>query len=231
MKNNLLKRSFILRNKIEGKSKIKEVKQGRKARLFLMLLLFWSFSASSQIIPNEEPVSVEEFKKPRPEWLEKLHYGGNVWAGFFGQFYFDVSPMAGYEITKSGTIAGLGAMFIYQGQFKGTNNQVSFGPRLFVRQPIWRSFFAHAEYELVRANESQFYSYFNPTGIVPANLPKKWEGSPLVGLGLYQGRNRQQGGSFISVMYNLGYPNRGFISPQSLGGNNSPFALRLGYFF
>lgn len=81
----------------------------------------------------------------------------------------------------------------------------------------------------MNANEDQFYSYFDlqDPNFVPQ---RKWEGSPLIGLGFYQGRNQQQGGSFISVMYNLGSPNRGFISPQGIGGNNSPIVLRLGFF-
>jgi hypothetical protein len=201
----------------------------------LICFLFSTVSVA-QIMPQEEPLSDSEKqeielkgKKERPEWLDKVHYGGNIWGGFFGSFYIDVAPMVGYEITDAGTVAGLGATFVYQGQFRGGNNQFAVGPRLFVRQPIWRSFFAHAEYELVNADERQFYSYFD---LKDPNYvhERKWEGSPLIGLGMYQGRNREQGGSFISVMYNLGYPNRGYISPQGIGGNNSPIVLRLGFF-
>jgi len=201
----------------------------------LICFLFSTVSVA-QIMPQEEPLSDSEKqeielkgKKERPEWLEKVHYGGNVWGGFFGSFSVDIAPMVGYEITEAGMIAGLGATFVYQGQFQGGNNQFAVGPRLFVRQPIWRSFFAHAEYELVNADERQFYSFFDTKN--PDFVPKrKWEGSPIIGLGMYQGRNREQGGSFISVMYNLGYPNRGYISPQGIGGNASPFVLRIGFF-
>lgn len=46
---------------------------------------------------------------------------------------------------------------------------------------------------------------------------RKWGGSPLLGIGMYQNRTRSQNGSFISIMYNLGSPSFGFVSPQSLG--------------
>lgn len=204
--------------------------------LFSLCFLVSTTVTVAQIMPQEEPLSdaekqeiALEGKKAPPEWFDKVHYGGNIWGGFFGAFYVDVAPMAGYEVTNAGTIAGVGATFVYQGQWQGNNNSLAVGPRLFVRQPLFRSFFAHLEYELVNANEDQFYSFFDPQD--PTFVPqRKWEGSPLIGLGFYQGRNQQQGGSFISVMYNLGSPNRGFISPQGIGGNNSPIVLRLGFF-
>ncbi len=207
--------------------------------LFISLVMF-SVGLRAQIIPQEEPIeqpqetqSNPEFgtEKQRPAWLSKVHYGGNIWAGFFGTFYLDFAPMVGYEVTSAGTIAGLGATFVYQGQFQGTNSRLAVGPKLFVRQPLFRSFFAHLEYEFVNADEREFYPY----PFIPPNDPnfepqRKWGGSPLIGLGLYQGRNRQQGGSFIAVMYNLGYPNSGYINPQGIGGNGSPLVLRFGFF-
>lgn len=177
---------------------------------------------------KEEPVVKEKpvfFEEPRPAWKDKLHYGGNIWLGFFGSFYLDASPMAGYEVTNRGTIVGLGASIIAQsGEFMG-------GPKIFVRQPIWKPVFAHAEYELINAPEYYFYNFVDRStpGVNP-NYKRKWGGSPLIGLGVYTNFREQQG-SFISVMYNLGYPNYGFVSPQRLGGSDSPLVLRFGFFF
>jgi len=96
---------------------------------------------------------------------------------------------------------------------------------LFARQAVWRNFFAQGEFEMMNASATNFYnSELNETG-------RKWGGSPLLGIGMYQNRTRSQNGSFISVMYNIGSPSYGFISPQSLGGNGSPFVIRIGYFF
>ncbi|PLK46475.1 MULTISPECIES: hypothetical protein [unclassified Emticicia] len=196
----------------------------RKAFLTLTLLIC-AFAAFAQ---EEEPQQKEKpifFEQPKPAWKERLRYGGNLWLGFFGAFYIDVSPMVGYELGEKGTVAGLGANLIYQGNFNQNGNLV-YGPKLFVRQQVFRSIFIHAEYEMMNAYASQFYS-FNPNTPV-TDIKKKWEGSPLLGAGFYQGRGGNRG-SFISLMYNLGYPNRGFISPQGLGGNNSPIVVRFGF--
>jgi len=198
----------------------------RKAFIIIALTIS-AFSAFSQ---EEEPQEKEQpafFEQPKPAWKDKLRYGGNIWVGFFGAFYLDVSPMIGYELNEKGTVAGIGANFLYQGTFRGGNGNFVYGPKIFVRQQLFKMIFAHAEYEFMNAYSSQFYS-FNPNTPV-TEIKKKWEGSPLIGLGFYQGRGGKRG-SYISLMYNLGYPNRGFISPQGLGGNNSPIVVRFGFF-
>jgi hypothetical protein len=171
------------------------------------------------------------FEKPKPEWKEKLRYGGTFWLGFFGAFYIDASPMVGYELNEKGTVAGIGANFIFQGTFNrnsaaNTNNTI-FGPKIFIRQQVFKRFFAHAEYEFINAYADQFYSY-NLNTTDPSK--RVWGSSPLIGAGFYQGGDGRRG-SFISLMYNLGYPNRGFISPQSLLGNQTPITLRYGFLF
>lgn len=171
------------------------------------------------------------FEKPRPEWKDKLRYGGTFWLGFFGAFYIDASPMIGYELNDKGTVAGIGGTFIFQGTFNrnaatNTNNTI-FGPKIFLRQQVFKRFYAHAEYEFIRAYADQFYSF------IPANADpnkKVWGSSPLIGAGFYQGGDGRRG-SFITLMYNLGYPNRGFISPQSLLGSQTPITLRYGFLF
>lgn len=207
-------------------------------KVFLLFFLFFQTTSYAQITtppPDEEEVEQKPeftFEKPKSAFSQKLHYGGNVWLGFFGAFYIDASPMAGVEVTDAGTVVGLGASFIYQGGFNQGGN-LAVGPRLFVRQPIWRSIFAHAEYELMNASPEQFYGFDDNVNRAPGVDPgRKWGGAPLLGAGFYQNRSREQKGSFISVMYNFGYNiNRGFISPQGLGGNGSPWVLRFGYFF
>ena len=174
------------------------------------------------------------FEKPRPEWKDKIRYGGNFWLGFFGAFYIDASPMVGYELNEKGTVAGVGATFIFQGTFNrnsATNtNNFTYGPKIFVRQQVFKRFFAHAEYEFIRADAYQFYSYIENTADPNSAFKKKWGGSPLVGAGFYQGGDGRRG-SFISLMYNLGFPNSGFISPQGILGNESPITLRYGFLF
>lgn len=197
-------------------------------KIFLTItLITCAFAAFSQ---EEEPQEKEKpvfFEQPKPAWKDKLRYGGNLWVGFWGAFYIDVSPMVGYEVTNKGTVVGLGANLIYQGVFNGGGDFI-YGPKLFIRQPVFRSIFAQAEYEMMHAYSNQFYSFNAGTPVT--DITKKWEGSPLIGAGFYQGRQGQRGG-YLALMYNLGYPNRGFISPQGLGGNNSPIVIRYGFLF
>lgn len=205
----------------------------------ILLFLFLSLNVTAQIIPQAEPLeeeSTEEqeekpvlFEEPKPAWKQKMHYGGNIWVQFWGALFADVSPMVGYDVTDKGTIVGLGASFIYQGSsvYRQKNNNIAVGGRVFVRQKVWRPIFAQAEYEFMNAPNSDrnFYNW-DVDGST-----RKWGGSPLVGLGFYQGRNAEQRGSFISVMYNLGAPSFGYRSMQTFGGSGSPFVIRIGYFF
>jgi hypothetical protein len=200
-----------------------------KLTAIFLLMISFSTSVAQRTEPQEEEEEQIYFEKPKSMFKSNLRYGGNIWLGFFGAFYIDASPMVGYEITEAGTVVGVGGSFIYQGGYNSGGNLMA-GPRFFIRQPIWRSIFAHAEYELMNAPENRFYSYINPN-LPPASLTRKWEGSPLIGAGFYQGRMREQRGSFISIMYNVGSTyGKGFISPQGLGGNNSPWVLRFGFF-
>lgn len=197
------------------------------------MLLLIQISVKAQTTEEETPPPPPEkpvyFEEPKSPFWQNLHYGGNLWLAVYGQFYADVSPMAGIDITDKGTIAGLGGTFIYQGGYR-QKGSLAVGPSLFIRQKLFKSFFAHAEYQLINAFENNFYSYDQNIVVNQDRLKRKWEGSPLLGLGLYQGRKGQQGGPYISVLYNFGADiGKGFISPQSLGGNSSPFTLRIGF--
>ena len=194
-------------------------------------------SAFGQVIPPSEPIDDEEekeeassekslvpFEQPKAAWKSNLRYGGNIGLGFFGAFYVDASPMVGYDVTGKNTVVGVGGSFIFQGQYRSTG-AMAYGGRVFIRQAVWRMVFAQAEYEFMNANKAQFYN------TKPGEADRQWGGSPLVGLGIYRGGANPQKGSFISVMYNLGAPNKGFISPQSLGGSGTALSLRYGFLF
>lgn len=205
----------------------------------ILFLLMLSFNLAAQIIPQAEPIEEDPkeqqeekpvlFEEPKPAWKQRIHYGGNVWVQFWGALYGDISPMIGYDISDKGTILGIGASFVYQGSsvYGQKNNNIAAGGRVFIRQAVWRPIFAQAEYEFMNApnNENNFYNW------EVDGSKRKWGGSPLIGLGFYQGRGAQQKGSFISVMYNLGAPSFGYRSMQTFGGSGSPFVLKIGYFF
>lgn len=197
----------------------------------ILLFCLLSFSAFAQILPPAEPIPDEkpvELEKPKPLWKDRLHYGGNIWLGFWGSFYLDAAPMIGFDVTDKGTVAGLGASIIYSGGSRINGGGLSIGPRLFVRQKVWRTVFAHAEYELMNSTPYNFYDYVpepNPT----LNPKNKWGGTGYVGLGFYQNRMREQSGAFISVLYNLGAPSQGFI-PQQRIDQEGRFVFRIGFF-
>jgi hypothetical protein len=199
-------------------------------------LIISTLSVIAQEEPKEKEGEKESpifFEKPKPAWQQKLRFGGNFWLNFWNALYVDASPMAGYELTDKGTVAGLGVAMIYQGSIgrnSNRDNSFAYGPRFFVRQQIYKPVFAHLEYELINARNYQFNSFSNPTGAPITSFTRKWEGAPYIGLGFYQGRGNRGRGSFIMVMYNLTYPDRGFISPLQFGGDRSPLVLRLGFF-
>ena len=196
----------------------------------ILFLLLFSLSAYAQIIPPAEPVPEEEtveLEKPRPQWKDKMHYGGNIWLGFWGTLYVEATPMIGWDISEKGTVAGVGASVMYYGADKIYGGGLSIGPKVFVRQAIWRTVFAHAEYEVMNSSPYNFYDV-DPSTIQGLNPKNKWGGTGYVGAGFYQNGMRTQGGGFISVLYNLNAPNSGYINRQSIGDGR--LVLRIGFF-
>jgi hypothetical protein len=196
-----------------------------KKIILVAMLLAGSFCSFAQ--EEEAPTPLFGDKKIRPLWMERIRYGGNVWLNFFGQFNIELSPMVGYELTNSGkTVAGVGAVYTLMGTWQNRNS--AYGTRLFMRQSLFRGVFAHAEYEFLNAREDQFYGYTPPTGTT--GVSRTWGGTPYVGLGLYRGARRANKGSFIAVLANPLYPNKGYRNPFSIGSNDSPLILRFGFF-
>lgn len=198
--------------------------------ILVLFLMAWQAQAQEQTPPpsNEPPAQQPTiyFEKPKPEWKQKMRYGGNLWGGYWSGLYIDASPMVGYELNSKGTVAGLGGVLIYKGGGQQYQSSTAFGVRPFVRQAVFKSFFVHAEYEVVNALENNFYDYVSPIGQTNASLHRRWGGSPLIGIGLYQGGGGRQKGGFIAVMYNLN-PDRGFIGSQSF---SREISLRVGFF-
>src|SRR5690606_25487591 len=124
----------------------------------------------------------------------------------WGTLYLEATPMIGWDITEKGTVAGLGASSMYYGADKMYGGGLSVGPKVFVRQAIWRTVFAHAEYEMMNSSPYNFYDV-DPTTIQGLNPKNKWGGTGYIGAGFYQNGMRTQGGGFISVLYNLNAPN------------------------
>lgn len=179
---------------------------------------------SDSAVLIREP-NLEELSK-WGQFKSKLHYGGNAWLSYFGGLYLDLTPTLAYELNKKGTMAGISLAIVNLGYSQIPEEKLAIGPRVFVRQGIWRSLFAHAEIEAINASRTQFNDYVNNNPTNP-DYSKTWRVSPLIGLGFYQGGGKQQSGSFISVLYNLN--NSGYVSPQSIFGRGSLYVFRVGF--
>jgi hypothetical protein len=213
--------------------------------VFILSLSFYSFFSSAQTFPQVETIESDSLFQPYqrdlsdsstrhvapPEMTKwetaksKLHYGGNAWASYFNGLFLDLSPTLGYDLNEKGTMLGLSLAIVSFGNSPKQEERLSIGPRVFVRQPIWKSIFAHGEIEAMHASKSQF----NDAPQLVTDFSKDWRVSPLVGLGFYQGGGGQQRGSFISVLYNLN--NSGYVSPYSLFGRGSLYVFRVGIIF
>jgi hypothetical protein len=194
----------------------------------MICLLTATAIAQDEAKPKDEEIPKPLFgdKKIRPVWMEKLRYGGNVYAQVWGAFNAELSPMVGYEIGNSGkTVVGTGLAFNYVGQFRA--GDFGYGARLFVRQNVFKGVFAHVEYEMMNAKGQYFLNYTPPANLIKAE--RIWGGTPLLGLGIYRG-GKQTKGSFIAILINPLYPKKGYQSPFTIGGANSPLSLRVGFF-
>lgn len=210
--------------------------------VFILSLSFYSFFSSAQTFPQVESIESDSLFQPYQRDLSdsstryvaplemtkwetvksKLHYGGNAWASYFNGLFLDLSPTLGYDLNEKGTMLGLSLAIVSFGNSPQKEERFSIGPRVFVRQPIWKSIFAHGEIEAMNASKSQF----NDAPPVVTDFSKDWRVSPLVGLGFYQGGGGQQRGSFISVLYNLS--NNGYVNPLTSFGSTSLFVFRIG---
>ncbi|MGL4632313.1 MAG: hypothetical protein ACRCVT_14015 [Leadbetterella sp.] len=183
-------------------------------------------------VDTAEPSKPILFEQPKAPWRSKLLYGGNIFGGFWGQLYLDASPTIAYELNEKGLVGGIALRINYlgrqqiQGQSYGSSS-LAVGPQLYLRQKVFNSFFAHAEYELINAGEDRFFDYI-PNSTLATN--RRWGGATYVGLGFYRGMQKQQSGAYISVLYNLSGGTRGFIDPQGFFGN-IPIVIRFGALF
>src|SRR5688572_24295697 len=97
----------------------------------------------------------EEFNK-RP-FKDRLAYGGELSMYFGTTSYINISPFIGYRINPDITV-GLGPSYQYWAQRNGNgpNNVFRthiFGGRAFIRHELGKSFFLHAEYEILNLQD------------------------------------------------------------------------------
>ena len=130
---------------------------------FLLFSVLFSSSVFSQI--DSVPVHKREEPKPKPDFLNKLFYGGNLGLQFGTVTFIDVSPLIGYKITTK-ISAGIGATYEYY-HYKDRYYDIEtnvYGGRLFGRYYFTKTFFAHGEYEYLNLQAFD-YGYPHRIGI------------------------------------------------------------------
>ncbi len=211
----------------------------------LGLISVGSFAQAREDAPPPKPLFSDQ--KIRPEWMDRLRYGGNFWLQFWQGLYVDVTPMVGYEIGNTGkTVVGVGVPFTYSGRVRLVGGQpntgssqsnkgvLSIGGSVFLRQNIFKSIFLHTEYQIMNAPADLFFEYkkSSPTTGIQA-IPRVWGGTPYLGVGIYRG-GKPTRGSFISLLYNplaSGVNPRGFNNQNSFGGNIlQGLVVKIGFF-
>ncbi len=162
---------------------------------------------------TEEAKSTQEDPQEyKPSFLERTYVGGNVGLSLGPNFFFfDVSPLSGYDLIPQVWSVGLGITYRYQRWFG--NNFDIYGGRIFTRVNIPKSFFLHFEYE-----------YLN---FIPATInsigERFWDDNILVGGGIWFNKS-ERGGAYLSVLYVL------TTDPGSLYQDN-PLVISPGFVF
>ncbi len=127
--------------------------------------------------------------------------GGNS----FGAY---ISPTFGYRVTDNFNAAA-GPLYMFNsfsnGASGGRTTASIWGGRLWAQHRIFRTFYGHAEYEVMNAIKMQVdangnrYYYMNANG----DFPRQAIGNPLVGFALVSAGDK--GEQSITILYNLNY--------------------------
>lgn len=151
------------------------------------MLLLCLFSATMRAQERTREIS--------PSWAQKhLWYGAGLGLGFSAQtgatsIQLGLSPMVGYKITPSTSIGpriNLQQAFYWARVSGGRSDSAfpfTFGVGLFARQKVYRSIFAHVEYEW--ANEGLVRQDFDELSVIRLNQ-RRW----LVGGGYSMGQTQ-----------------------------------------
>lgn len=104
--------------------------------------------------PPVQPTVTDEPYVEKPSVLEKMFVGGSGDLGFsrstfYGSiFNIGASPLLGYRINK---IVAVGPGLVYNYFNLGGNSFSDYGAKVFTQIMIYRSFFGHAEHQILNA--------------------------------------------------------------------------------
>lgn len=194
---------------------------------FMLLQLFTLDLLAQRQVEQIDPEKEEEQKRAastsrvRPEWMERVSFGGNI-GGTIGtnEGFFTAQPTLFYRINDN-AMAGAGITYYYwEQQFLLSNNTKltvsdhAYGLNLFARQQLFDPAFVHIEYMPMN-----FTVLNRNTG----QEKREWVNSFYLGGGINQ-RFTDRGGIYILVLYDVLYnAERSF--------RLSPLDVRTGFYF
>lgn len=177
----------------------------KHAKLLPLVLLLAGLCAQAQ---TEKPIFKQRIR-PEDRW-KRAFVAINVTPSFgFGAFGGYISPTFGYRVNEN-INAAAGPLYM----FTSFGSRVTGGPRLtasiwggrvWAQHRIFRTFFAHGEYEVMNAiplvptgNGARAY-VVNPDG----SFARRSLGNPLLGVAFVQEGDRMS--QSITILYNLNY--------------------------
>jgi hypothetical protein len=156
------------------------------AFLFFTIASLSAFSQARE--DNSRPSATKATNKNKGFQLDKVVVGGNFGAQFGDLTLIEISPTAGYKLTKN-LLAGVGARYIYVKPRFSTSTNI-LGGAAFAQYLLFEQFVAHAELE--------YLSFENPN-IRDERIDFF---SPLIGAGYRASIGRRSFANFL-ILFNL----------------------------
>lgn len=111
-----------------------------KIKITKILVLFFFLAYASFSFAQEDKAKVKN------DFWQKVYVGGNLGLQFGTITFVDVSPLAGYKVTKDLSL-GVGLTYLYYQYYSSSFNV--YGGRFFGKYNITESIFAHTEFEVL----------------------------------------------------------------------------------
>ncbi len=182
-----------------------------KKKLFILVIVFCGviFSSYGQDFIKEDTPPAQE--KQKPNWKDRLIYGGNLWFSFGTIRSVDISPMIGY-IIKPRVIAGTYLFYNYYENMYYNFSTDLYGFRPYIQVTLIKdinealntlssnetSIVLQGETEFMSLNKNLFSSY--PIFVTDAN--RIWINSIFVGGGIRQTAGGKSG-MYLLLMWNI----------------------------
>lgn len=196
----------------------------KKILIYFIIFITTKFSPLlAQYYDPEKAKQVNELPKENqpkplieaPNIWDKLYFGGNIGLQFGTFTVIQLSPLVGYNFTKSFSAGGI-LNYSYINSFRTSYSIYGISP--FARLMILENFFLMGELSVINMPD------FKLSNVA---FDRDWVVSPLLGAG-YLLSFGKRGGMMLSVLYNFNNSNRNSrIATNSYG----PFVIRTGFFF